>query len=80
MLLGQRKISINYCCQIRADYILFSDSTTIRSYQFYISKDIAYNINPNISEKYAKYIRYSYICKLASNINKFDHTFREQKK
>ena len=77
MPLGQRKISINHRRQIYTDYILFSDSAIIRSCQFCVSKDIAYNINPNISEKYAEYIYYNYICELISNINKFDHTFRE---
>ena len=41
---------------------------------------MVYNINPNISEKYTKYMYYNYICKLTFNIDKFDHTLREQKK
>ena len=41
---------------------------------------MVYNINLNISKKYAKYIRYNYICELASNINKFNYILREQEK
>ena len=50
------------------------------SYQLYISKNIICNINLNISEKYTEYIYYNYICKLASNINKFNYIFYKQKK
>ena len=52
----------------------------MRPYQSYISKNIVYNINPNISKKYAEYIHYNYIYKLIFNINEFDCIFCKQKK
>ena len=80
MPLDQRKTFINHRRRVRTDHILFSNSTTIYPCQSYISKNVAYNINPNISEKYAEYIRYKYIYKLAFNINKFDRALHKQKK
>ena len=77
MPLGQRKTSTNHRRRVRTDRILFSDSATMRPCQSYISKNIACNVNPNISEKYTECVRHSRVCELASNIDKFDHALRE---
>ena len=80
MLFGQRKIFINYYYRVYIDCIFFSDSAIIYFCQSCVTKNIAYNINFNISEKYVECVCYRYIYKLIFNINKFDRILREQKK
>ena len=80
MPLGQRKTSTSHRRRVRADCILFSGSATMRPCQSCVSKGVACNVNPNISEKYTECVHHGRICELASNINKFDRALREQEK
>ena len=80
MSFGQYKIFINYRRRVCVDYILFFGSATMCFCQFCVSKNVACNVNPNISKKYAECVRHSRICKLVSNVDKFNRVFREQEK